>query len=202
MPRVSSAWDVDQVPDPVTPTAGTQYIYAKSDGKVYTKTPNAAVLPVGGGSLATLTSQVTFSTTQLIVLQAMLPANGVAVGSVIRVRWYGLVGTTSSLPTMRIRLGSTGTLASDLLGAVTLTGGTAAANSLFQGDAMLVVRSVGNPGVLLGNASGSYAATTIYNINGTTVAPNTTVPLYITLTAQASVATTTASIQVATIEIL
>ena len=52
MPRFSSALDVVQVSDPATPVAGRQYLYFKSDGKVYTKKPDGTVVAVADASYA------------------------------------------------------------------------------------------------------------------------------------------------------
>ena len=52
MPRLGGAIDLPQVNDPASPAAGRQFLYFKSDGLLYTKTPAGTVTAVGGGSTA------------------------------------------------------------------------------------------------------------------------------------------------------
>lgn len=50
MPRLGGALDIVQVTDPATPAAGRQFLYFKSDGKLYTKLPTSGtVIEIGGG---------------------------------------------------------------------------------------------------------------------------------------------------------
>lgn len=59
MPRLGGALDIVQVSDPATPATGRQYLYFKSDGHLYTKKPDGAIVQVDGAAGGTAANVVT-----------------------------------------------------------------------------------------------------------------------------------------------
>lgn len=76
-----------------------------------------------------------------------IPANALAVGSLIRIRWQGIATATNSTDTLAIKAyigGLTGTLL------WTHAATDVADNNVFQGEYELIVRTIGSSGTMVG----------------------------------------------------
>lgn len=114
------------------------------------------------------------------------PANTLKVGTVIRVRLFGLYGTTIVAPTLRgkLKLGSTIVLdTGSLTTVVSLT------NAGWSAEGLLIVTAIGSSGAVeaQGYSEFSTAATTSLSVNLTntaTITINTTTSQALTVTTQ------------------
>lgn len=146
----------------------------------------------GGNTIANTTTPAAFTSSYTI------PANSLAVGSVIRVKLYGIYSTAIAPPTLSLTLalGGTTILAS---GAVTMVGSLT--NNGWWADALLTVTAIGASGTVeaQGYAEFSTAATTGLSLDLTNTAAigsvDTTGTLALTVTAQWSAASASNSIQ-------
>lgn len=167
-----------------------------SGGLVYVNT----TVP-SGNTVASSTSEVAFSSSYTI------PAGTLAVGNVIRVKMYGVYGTTILAPTLEGKVKLGGVLLLDT-GALTCIANLT--NAGWSAEALIVVTAIGASGSVeaQGYAEFATAATTglSVNIDNTAVigSIDTTGSLALTATAQwsASSSANTITLRQMTVEIL
>lgn len=105
----------------------------------------------GAGALAVLTTDMAHSTTETLILAAVLPAAFLAVETTIRIRGAGTAtsGATGGTCIIRVRIGTT-TLAGVVVTSVSPVNANSLTNVGYTFEALLTVRSTGVTGTVMG----------------------------------------------------
>lgn len=154
------------------------------------------------------------NTTETIVVgglnNAKVSGNTLKVGSTFRVVLQGTcTATVGNASTFRVRFGTTGTTADTAIGAATTAASAAAGTAIpFKVEIVFTVRTVGAAGTISGklaltNQGTTGIATVVSQTFSLTVAAlDTTVDNWLSVTYQSAAATTTATFQDASIEVV
>jgi hypothetical protein len=158
---------------------------------------------ISGGISTTVAASAGINTTETIVAgglnNAIIPANSLRVGNVIRITMPGsCTATAAVLSTFTLRMGTAGTTADASIATGTCTGATGTA--LFKAVMEFVVTSVGATGTILGNlqvANSGVVGIAVLNITNValtvTATLNTTTANYLSVTYKTAATTDTST---------
>lgn len=162
----------------------------------------------GAGALAVIAAAVAIANTETVVASFSCPAGFMAAGTTFRVVASGTQtsGVTGGTGIFRVRIGTT-TLTGNIATTVSPVNAASQTNAGFWFEALVTIRTAGAVGTVIGGciASGQVAFTAPINMVGVvtaTVAVDTTATKLIELTYISGNAGTTATFQVASIELV
>lgn len=167
-------------------------------------------IPLGPVTVASaLVGSFTFNTVSTYLTQPYkVPANTLAVGSTFRITICGTcTSTVANTVTAVVRIGTAGTTADTAVLSFGWLSAASGSNIPFKIEAIVTIRTLTASGTVQANISVMNSGTTgiaqqtnNVNGNGTTAAYNATVANFIGLSMSASAATTTMTINTATVE--
>ncbi|MEI6852800.1 MAG: hypothetical protein WCL06_08160 [Bacteroidota bacterium] len=184
---------------------------AGTTGQVLTSNGSSAPtwLTLGGvASIAASTAAI--NTTETKVVQWIIPANTLQVGTTFRIIASGTcTSSATNASNFRVRIGTTGTNTDAIASLVAPTAANTGTNIPFSVTELVTVRTTGATGTALGSGclnnqgvTGVSNAVATVGQTTTAITVNTTVQNYITLFYQSAAATTTSTFYNATIEVV
>lgn len=149
-----------------------------------------------------VTTPATVAATETVIHQIALPANALLVGTTFRVRAHGTISAAAAGTfAARVRLGTAGSSADVQVCGTALSGSVIAAIG-WSVDAVVTVRTIGVGGTALGNLAQILGATPLLTAQTATVAVNTTVADFLSITVQGGGTTPVITIVNAFIDII
>lgn len=163
--------------------------------------PSLIVNDLGGET--SLTSTLSITTTETVVIQARLQPGQLQVGTSLRLYAHGsYTASASGSITPALRVGTAGTTADTTLANTTAIGSVSAAAG-FRIEGSMTVRSIGSSGTVVGSVGGIINnGSNKESAQTATVAINTTILNYLSLTLLGAGTSPSITVVEATIEIV
>jgi len=134
---------------------------------------------------------VTTSTTEIVMLSALVPANRVSVGTTYRITMFGVTAASGN-PTFKVHLGAAGTIADALAATIGPVTSTVAAGGWIEFLMTFRAAGVGGSAMVNGNAQLAGVINAQTAAAPVVTAVDTTGARYVTVTAAMSASTFTA----------
>lgn len=206
----SGFWDCDSIN--FRSSAGSGRVTVTSSGLTANTAAifNSTANKLGQNSITAATAAINSTETVVVKSASAIGANRLVVGSTIRVRLFGLcTSSAANASTFGIRIGTAGSTADTLVAAMATAAAAASGTSVpFTAELVLVVRTTGVSGTavaylnLTNSGTTGIATTNSQVINGTMVAFDTTANNFISATYKSAAATTTATFDIGSIEVI